>query len=116
MPNKNDVHVAQQGDKWAVKEEGSQRATSTHRTQSACQSKTARLASDLTRRPKRCGLSGRRTARLTSADANVVRGPGQRRLLVPPEPEGGARAPPSNARVSQELSRYAGCPIVSPLA
>ena len=23
MPNKNDVHVAQQGDKWAVKEEGS---------------------------------------------------------------------------------------------
>ena len=35
MPNKEDVHVAQQGDKWAVKEEGSQRATSTHRTQSA---------------------------------------------------------------------------------
>lgn len=30
-----DVHVAQQGGKWAVKEEGSQQATSTHRTQTA---------------------------------------------------------------------------------
>ena len=27
MRNKKDVHVAQRGDKWAVKEEGSQRAT-----------------------------------------------------------------------------------------
>jgi Uncharacterized protein conserved in bacteria (DUF2188) len=35
MPNKSDVHVAPQGDKWAVKEEGNQQATSTHRTQSA---------------------------------------------------------------------------------
>jgi hypothetical protein len=34
MPNK-DVHVATQGDKWAVKEEGSKQASSTHRTQSA---------------------------------------------------------------------------------
>jgi Uncharacterized protein conserved in bacteria (DUF2188) len=34
MSNK-DVHVATQGDKWAVREEGSQQASSTHRTQSA---------------------------------------------------------------------------------
>ena len=34
MPNK-DVHVATQGDKWAVKEEGSKQASSTHLTQSA---------------------------------------------------------------------------------
>lgn len=34
MPNK-DVHVATQGDKWTVKEEGNKQATSTHRTQSA---------------------------------------------------------------------------------
>ena len=35
MSNKSDVHVAPQGDRWAVKEEGNQQATSTHRTQSA---------------------------------------------------------------------------------
>jgi Uncharacterized protein conserved in bacteria (DUF2188) len=34
MPTK-DVHVTKQGDKWAVKEEGSQQATSTHLTQEA---------------------------------------------------------------------------------
>ena len=34
MPTK-DVHVAPQGGKWAVKEEGSQQASSTHRTQTA---------------------------------------------------------------------------------
>jgi hypothetical protein len=33
MPNKGDVHVVPDGDKWTVKVEGNERASSTHDTQ-----------------------------------------------------------------------------------
>ncbi len=35
MPNQGDVHVVQRGNEWAVESEGSQRASSKHKTQTA---------------------------------------------------------------------------------
>ena len=71
MPNK-DVHVATQGDKWAVKEEGSRQASSTHRTQSAAitagRTQAKRNRSELLVHGRNGKIRERRTFRRILAD------------------------------------------------
>ena len=44
MPNKGDVHVVPQGNKWAIEVEGSSRASSTHNTQAKAIPQARRIA------------------------------------------------------------------------